>query len=97
MERLTEEQIEERLCSRESWSLIGNAIERTFVFKNFLRAMWFVNAVGYIAESMNHHPDFFIHYNRVTLKLWTHDAGGLTERDFLLAEKIDAMQIGDMK
>ena len=97
MEKLTREQIEERVQQTAGWSLVDNTIEREFVFKNFLRAMWFVNAVGYIAEAMNHHPDFIIHYNHVTLKLWTHDASGLTERDFLLAKKINAMQMEEMK
>jgi 4a-hydroxytetrahydrobiopterin dehydratase len=92
MENLTEEQIAEKLQSLAGWSLAGNALERTFVFKNFLRAMWFVNAVGYIAEAMNHHPDIAIHYNEVTLRIWTHVTGGITERDFRLAHSIDAMQ-----
>jgi pterin-4a-carbinolamine dehydratase len=52
--------------------------------------MLFANAVGYVAESLNHHPDFYIHYNEVTLRNWTHVTGGLTDRDFILAERIDA-------
>lgn len=92
MENLSEEQIVDKLQSLAGWSLAGNALERKFVFKNFLRAMWFVNAVGYIAEAMNHHPDISIHYNEVTLRIWTHVTGGITERDFRLAHSIDAMQ-----
>ena len=92
MENLSEEQIADKLQSLAGWSLAGNALERKFVFKNFLRAMWFVNAVGYIAEAMNHHPDISIHYNEVTLRIWTHVTGGITERDFRLAHSIDAMQ-----
>ena len=92
MENLSEEQIAEKLQSLAGWSLADNALERKFVFKNFLRAMWFVNAVGYIAEAMNHHPDIAIHYNEVTLRIWTHVTGGITERDFRLAHNIDAMQ-----
>ncbi len=97
MENLTEEQIAEHLKSLAGWSFAGNAIERHFDFKNFLRAMWFVNAVGYIAEAMNHHPDITIHYNQVTLRIWTHDTGGLTERDFRLAQNIDDMQAQETK
>ena len=93
MENLSEEQIVDKLQSLAGWSLAGNALERKFVFKNFLRAMWFVNAVGYIAEAMNHHPDIAIHYNEVTLRIWTHVTGGITERDFRLAHSIDAMQV----
>lgn len=92
MENLSEEQIADKLQALAGWSLAGNALERKFVFKNFLRAMWFVNAVGYIAEAMNHHPDIAIHYNEVTLRIWTHVTGGITERDFRLAHSIDAMQ-----
>ena len=92
MENLSEEQIADKLQSLAGWSFADNALERKFVFKNFLRAMWFVNAVGYIAEAMNHHPDIAIHYNEVTLRIWTHVTGGITERDFRLAHSIDAMQ-----
>lgn len=91
MQKLTDEQITKYLQRLKGWSLIENAIEKKYRFKNFLRAMWFANAVGYVAESLNHHPDIFIHYNEVTLINWTHDTGGLTEKDFLLAEKIDAL------
>ena len=90
MRRLTDAEIEESLKRLEGWSRGENCIEKKFTFKNFLRAMWFVNAVGYAAESLNHHPDFFIHYNEVTLRNWTHVANAVTERDFALAEKIDA-------
>jgi 4a-hydroxytetrahydrobiopterin dehydratase len=50
-----------------------------------------VNAVAYLAESVNHHPDLMIHYNEVTVRNWTHVAGGVTEHDFSLAEKIDQL------
>jgi 4a-hydroxytetrahydrobiopterin dehydratase len=91
MKRLTEAEIDERLQRLDGWSRTETYIEKTYRCKNFLRAMWFVNMVGYLAESENHHPDFFIHYNEVTLRNWTHVAGGLTELDFALAEKIDAI------
>jgi 4a-hydroxytetrahydrobiopterin dehydratase len=91
MRRLTDEEIEENLKRLDGWSRGENYIEKSYTFKNFLRAMWFVNAVGYAAESLNHHPDFFIHYNEVTLRNWTHVADGLTELDFTLAETIDRL------
>lgn len=89
MTKLTEEEINERLARLRGWTHGDGCIEKKYGFKSFARAMMFANAVGYIAESLNHHPDFIIHYNEVTLRNWTHTAGGVTERDFALAEKID--------
>jgi len=89
--KLTEEQIEERLGRLPGWSRSGNWIEKKYRFKNFLRAMSFVNAIAYVAESMNHHPDIIVRYNEVTLRNWTHAAGAVTEYDFALAERIDAL------
>jgi 4a-hydroxytetrahydrobiopterin dehydratase len=72
------------------WARAGRAIERTYRFGDFRAALAFVNRVGELAERQNHHPDITIHYNEVTLTLWSHDAGGVTERDFRLAAAIDA-------
>jgi 4a-hydroxytetrahydrobiopterin dehydratase len=94
MKSLAEEDIADRLSRLDGWSRGENFIEKTYRFKSFVRAMLFVNAAGYVAESLNHHPDIYIHYNEVTLRNWTHVTGGLTERDFILAERIDAM-VGD--
>jgi 4a-hydroxytetrahydrobiopterin dehydratase len=63
---------------------------REYTFKDFARAMKFVNKVAELAEEEGHHPDVHIHYNLVKLVLWTHDIGGLSENDFILAAKIDA-------
>lgn len=70
---------------------IQNWIQKKYEFKNFVRAMSFVNAVACVAESINHHPDILINYNEVTLMIWTHAAGGITEYDFELARKVDAL------
>ncbi|MEW6212256.1 MAG: 4a-hydroxytetrahydrobiopterin dehydratase [Acidobacteriota bacterium] len=91
MTKLNETEIEDLLTRLDGWSKGEGCIEKTYRFKNFMRALMFANAVGYIAESVNHHPDIHIHYNEVTLRNWTHVASGVTERDFALAEKIDAM------
>ena len=88
--KLNDEEINEKLTGLRGWSKGENWIEKKYQFKNFLRAMFFVNAVAYVAESVNHHPDIIIHYNEVTLRNWTHVANAITERDFSLAEKIDA-------
>jgi 4a-hydroxytetrahydrobiopterin dehydratase len=62
---------------------------RELLFKDFARAMKFVNAIAELAEDEGHHPDIHIHWNRVKLVLWTHDIGGLSRNDFILAAKID--------
>ena len=71
----------------EGWTEVNDALERTFELENFVDALAFVNRVGELAEAENHHPDIAIHYNRVTLRWWTHTAGGVTDRDRELAEK----------
>ncbi|HET9531874.1 MAG TPA: 4a-hydroxytetrahydrobiopterin dehydratase, partial [Blastocatellia bacterium] len=68
MKKLTEEEITERLSRLEGWTRGESFIEKSYRFKSFARAMLFANAVGYVAESLNHHPDFYIHYNEVTLR-----------------------------
>lgn len=88
---LTDDEIAERLARLRGWSRNENWIEKTYRFKNFLRAMSFVNALAFLAESVNHHPDLMIHYNEVTVRNWTHVAGGVTEHDFSLAEKVDQL------
>jgi 4a-hydroxytetrahydrobiopterin dehydratase len=69
----------------EGWSEVDDALERTFEFQNFVEALAFVNRVGQLAEAENHHPDIAIHYSKVTLRWWTHSAGGITDRDRELA------------
>jgi 4a-hydroxytetrahydrobiopterin dehydratase len=64
---------------------------REYTFKDFARAIKFINKVAEIAEGENHHPDIHVHYNKVKLVLWTHDLGGLSENDFILAAKLDGL------
>lgn len=87
---LNEDQIQARLASLTEWSEINGAIQRTYQFKDFVAAIAFVNAVADLAERADHHPDILIRYNKVTLTLSTHDASGITEKDFDLASKADA-------
>ncbi len=75
----------------ENWTEVDKALERTFELENFVEALAFVNRVGELAEAEDHHPDIAIHYNRVTLRWWTHTAGGVTDRDRELAEKSGAL------
>ncbi len=67
-------------------------IRREFTFRNFREAMAFVNKVAELAESEGHHPDIHVFYNKVTLELWTHAVGGLSENDFILAAKIELLK-----
>ena len=71
----------------DGWSEVDGALEREFVFDDFAGSIAFVNRVAELAESENHHPDIGISYNRVTLRWWTHTAGGVTDRDRELAER----------
>ena len=73
------------------WSELNGAIQRTFQFKDFVEAMKFVNQVADAAERDQHHPDILIQWNRVTLTLSTHSAGGLTQADFALARRISEL------
>ncbi len=74
------------------WDITGSTkIRREFMFKTFLQAMAFVDRVADIAETEGHHPDIHIFYNRVILEVWTHALNGLTENDFIVAAKIEAM------
>src|SRR5262245_32436353 len=73
------------------WIKKGNSIHRTYQFKDFVTALEFVNAVGKAAEKAWHHPDIDIRWNKVTLTLTTHSEGGLTEKDFELAQKFDQL------
>jgi 4a-hydroxytetrahydrobiopterin dehydratase len=71
----------------ENWGEVDGALQREFRFANFVDALAFVNRVGELAEAENHHPDIAIHYNVVTLRWWTHTAGGITDRDRELAAR----------
>lgn len=72
------------------WARAGATIEKTYRFAGFREAMFFVNGVAALAERAGHHPDITIHWNTVTLSLWTHSEGGLTAKDFALAREVDA-------
>jgi 4a-hydroxytetrahydrobiopterin dehydratase len=69
----------------------GERITRQFKFKDFVGAMAFLGQLAEIAEAEAHHPDFCVHYNQVDVTLWTHTVGGLSENDFIVAAKIDAL------
>jgi 4a-hydroxytetrahydrobiopterin dehydratase len=91
MAKLTSAQIKTALAETPDWKEKGSAITRTYEFKDFTESIEFVNAVAELAEEAQHHPDIDIRWNRVTLTLSTHDEGGLTEKDFELAKKLESI------
>jgi 4a-hydroxytetrahydrobiopterin dehydratase len=91
MNTLTAEQIRSALESLPDWTLRSGEIVREYSFDDFVAAMTFVNRVAELAEAAEHHPDIDIRYNKVTLALSTHSAGGLTKKDVELAQQIEAL------
>ena len=85
---LNQAQIEQKLQTIPQWQQQDQTITRTFEFKNFVEAIDFVNKLVEPAEAAGHHPDLAISYNKVTVSLTTHDAGGLTQQDFDMAQTI---------
>jgi 4a-hydroxytetrahydrobiopterin dehydratase len=91
MSKLNLAQIKSALAATPEWKKKGSTITRLYQFKDFPAAIKFVNAVARLAEKAWHHPDIDIRWNKVTLTLTTHDAGGLTKKDFELAKKFDQL------
>jgi 4a-hydroxytetrahydrobiopterin dehydratase len=90
--KLNEEQIKDSLSRLADWSRDGEWLTRDLKFENFKSAMEFVNRVADEAEAMDHHPDILIHgWNNVRLSVMTHSVGGLTDKDFKLAERINGL------
>lgn len=85
---LTDAEIQEQAKLLEGWTLEGKKLQRTFKFKDFVEAIAFINKIVEPAETAGHHPDLTISYNKVTVTLTTHDAGGLTSNDFALAQVV---------
>jgi 4a-hydroxytetrahydrobiopterin dehydratase len=91
MSALSTQQSESLLITLRGWQIEAGELVRTFKFEDFRAALRFVNKVGDLAEEAGHHPDIDIRYNKVRLALVTHDAGGLTNKDFDLAAKADKL------
>lgn len=88
---LTPEEVESRLKTRSDWSFDQSKLHRLFKFENFVEAFGFMSQIAILAEKMDHHPEWSNVYNRVEVYLTTHDAGGLTELDFELADQMDRL------
>lgn len=91
--RLSAAEAQQRLGEVPGWDLVDDALVRTFVFTNFARAFGFMASAAVVAEKMDHHPEWTNVYNKVTVHLSTHDAGGLTELDFDLAGKMSELAV----
>ncbi|MFN4148269.1 MAG: 4a-hydroxytetrahydrobiopterin dehydratase [Rhodocyclaceae bacterium] len=88
---LNEEEIAARLSTLDGWQRNGNAIVKTYRFADYHETMAFVNAVAWIAHRSDHHPDLAVGYDQCRLSFTTHSAGGLTDKDFANAARIDAL------
>jgi 4a-hydroxytetrahydrobiopterin dehydratase len=87
---LTAEQIRPLISEINTWAVVNNHhIEKEFKFADFKTALDFVIRVGTVAEDQGHHPDIYLAWGKVQVKVWTHKIDGLTESDFILAAKID--------
>lgn len=89
MTLLSETDATARLFALQGWTRVNDQIQKTFQLPDFPSAILFVAAVGQLAQAADHHPDIDIRYRKVTLTLSTHSAGGLTDKDFDLADKIE--------
>jgi 4a-hydroxytetrahydrobiopterin dehydratase len=90
--KLTEEEILQRLAALPDWTIADGKLHREFVFDGFVAAFAFMTALALVAERMDHHPEWFNVYNRVVIDLTTHDAGGLSEKDFEFAAAASRLQ-----
>ncbi len=87
--KASNQQIQEFLEKHGSWSVENNKLHREYIFGDFVQAFGFMTEVALIAERTNHHPEWFNVYKKVVVDLTTHEAGGITERDFELAKKME--------
>jgi 4a-hydroxytetrahydrobiopterin dehydratase len=93
-ERLTDQQLEDGIATLDGWQVTEGKLFRKIEFEDFIEAFGFMTRVALVAQSMDHHPDWINVYNRVEIRLHTHDAGGITKRDLELAARIDGLLAG---
>ena len=87
--RLSELELAAAAATLPGWSVVGGKLHRDFQFADFVHAFGFMATAAIAIEAMNHHPEWFNMWNRVSVDLTTHDAGGITERDVTLAKKLN--------
>ena len=90
-QKLSDTDIQARLGSMAGWSVVDGKLHREYKFQDFVHAFGFMASAALVAESMNHHPEWFNVYSTVNVDLATHDAGGITELDFTLADKMEEL------
>ncbi len=91
MAKLSSKEIDEALQNLIGWHFVKNTIQKEFIFKNFIETMAIINKIAIIAEEMNHHPEWHNVYNKLNIKLTTHDSNGITIKDIKLAHEIDIL------
>ena len=89
--KLSESQIRDRLVALPGWTYDGGKLHREYRFADFVAAFGFMASASLVAQAMDHHPEWFNVYASVRIDLTTHDAGGVTERDFALAERMEEL------
>jgi 4a-hydroxytetrahydrobiopterin dehydratase len=89
---LSEQDIIKNLSTLDGWQQSGIEIEKQYKFKNFIHSIGFINKVAILSEKADHHPDILIQYSKVKITLSTHSEGGITEKDFNLAQQIEEIQ-----
>lgn len=87
--KLSDAEVEKRLGTLENWKFSNGKLHKEFKFETFGEAVRFIDEVAVIAASLDHHPEIYNVYNRVTLDINTHDEGGITDKDFLFARHVD--------
>ena len=92
LERLSEEQIKKEISSLQGWNVINGKLHRDFVFKDYVDAFGFMCRASIHIEKMNHHPEWFNVYNKISIDLTTHDAGGITQNDISLARIFNSLE-----
>ena len=92
MFRLTEEQIRTELSGLQGWSVVNGKLHKDFVFDDFIEAFGFMCKAAIHIEKMNHHPEWFNVYNKISVDLVTHDAGGITQNDIVLARTLNLLE-----
>jgi 4a-hydroxytetrahydrobiopterin dehydratase len=89
--KLSDLEIQRALASLPGWSRRGDTLTKTYTFEKFADGISFVDRVAKIADEMDHHPDIDIRYTKISMSLSTHDAGGITQSDLMLAERIEGL------
>ena len=92
LERLSEEQVKKEISSLQGWNIINGKLHKDFAFKDYVEAIGFMCRASIHIEKMNHHPEWFNVYNKISIDLTTHDAGGITQNDINLARIFNSLE-----